>query len=308
MSELSAEPTSVPGPRDGQRLRVAVPNKGALSEAAMSMLSEAGYLQRRDRKELVMVDEENGIEFFYLRPRDVAVYVGSGILHVGITGRDLFQDARVDTGAQEIMGLGFGRSTFRLAGPKGQYSVAADLAGKRVATSYDALLTHWFASQGIPDVEVVHLDGAVESAVRLGVADAIADVVETGNTLKAAGMETFGEPVMVSEAILISGRGSDQDDDTVIQRDTERLIRRLQGVLVARQYVMMDYDIRRSDLEAATAITPGLESPTISPLADPDWVAVRSMVPAKRTNQLMDHLYELGARAILVTTIHACRV
>lgn len=305
MSELSAVPASA---RDGQKLRVAVPNKGALSEAAMAMLSEAGYLQRRDRKELVMVDEENGIEFFYLRPRDVAVYVGSGILHVGITGRDLFQDARVETGAQEIMGLGFGRSTFRLAGPKDLYSAASDLAGKRVATSYDALLSHWFATQGIPDVDVVHLDGAVESAVRLGVADAIADVVETGNTLKAAGMETFGDPVMVSEAILISGRGSDQDDDTVIQRDTERLIRRLQGVLVARQYVMMDYDIRRSHLEAATAITPGLESPTISPLADPDWVAVRSMVPAKRTNHLMDHLYELGARAILVTTIHACRV
>lgn len=274
----------------------------------MAMLTEAGYLQRRDRKELVMVDEENGIEFFYLRPRDVAVYVGSGILHVGITGRDLFQDARVETGAQEIMGLGFGRSTFRLAGPQGQFSQAADLAGKRVATSYDALLSHWFTTEQIPGVEVVHLDGAVESAVRLGVADAIADVVETGNTLKAAGMETFGDPVMVSEAILISGRGAEQDDDTAIQRDTDRLIRRLQGVLVARQYVMMDYDIRRADLEAATAITPGLESPTISPLADPDWVAVRSMVPAKRTNQLMDRLYELGARAILVTTIHACRV
>ncbi|WP_150460149.1 ATP phosphoribosyltransferase [Nesterenkonia ebinurensis] len=289
-------------------LRVAVPNKGALSEAAMAMLSEAGYLQRRDRKELVLVDDENGIEFFYLRPRDVAVYVGSGILHVGITGRDLFQDARVETGASEIMGLGFGRSTFRLAGPRGQFSTAADLAGKCVATSYDALLTHWFQTQGIPNVDVVHLDGAVESAVRLGVADAIADVVETGNTLKAAGMETFGDPVMLSEAILISGKGAQNDDAEAIERATGRLIRRLQGVLVARQYVMMDYDIRRTDLEAAAAITPGLESPTISPLADKDWVAVRSMVPAKKTNQLMDELYDLGARAILVTTIHACRV
>ncbi|NLS10219.1 ATP phosphoribosyltransferase [Nesterenkonia sp. MY13] len=289
-------------------LRVAVPNKGALSEAAMSMLSEAGYLQRRDRKELVLVDEENGIEFFYLRPRDVAVYVGSGILHLGLTGRDLFQDARVETGAKEVMGLGFGRSTFRLAGPRGTFSSAEDLAGKRVATSYDALLDHWFTQQGIPDVEVVHLDGAVESAVRLGVADAIADVVETGNTIKAAGMETFGEPVMKSEAILISGNGTANEDDAAIERATQRLIRRLQGVLVARQYVMMDYDIRRSDLDAATEVTPGLESPTISPLADPNWVAVRSMVPAKKTNQLMDELYELGARAILVSSIHACRI
>lgn len=296
----------MPEPR--ATLRVAVPNKGSLSEAAMAMLSEAGYLQRRDRKELVMVDEENGIEFFYLRPRDVAVYVGSGILHLGITGRDLFQDAHAETGAAEILGLGFGRSTFRLAGPRGDFSSAAELAGKRVATSYDALLSRWFDQEGISDVEVVHLDGAVESAVRLGVADAIADVVETGNTLKAAGMETFGAPIMESEAILIAGNGKPEDDRTVIERDTGRLIRRLQGVLVARQYVMMDYDIRRENLEAAMKFTPGLESPTISPLADEKWVAVRSMVPAKRTNQLMDELYDLGARAILVSSIHACRI
>lgn len=285
-----------------------MPNKGSLSDAAMDMLSEAGYLQRRDRKELVLVDEVNGIEFFYLRPRDVAVYVGSGILHLGITGRDLFQDAGVQTGAEEIMSLGFGRSTFRLAGPQGHFSAAQDMAGRRVATTYDALLSNWFDRQGIDDVEVVHLDGAVESSVRLGVADAIADVVETGNTLKAAGMETFGTPVMESEAILIAGNGKAHDDAEAIERDTQRLIRRLRGVLVARQYVMMDYDIRRDNLEEAMALTPGLESPTISPLADERWVAVRSMIPAKRTNQLMDELYDLGARAILVSTIHACRI
>ncbi|GAB3177548.1 ATP phosphoribosyltransferase [Nesterenkonia halophila] len=282
-------------------LRVAVPNKGALSEAAMAMLSEAGYVQRRDKRDLVMVDEENGVEFFYLRPRDIAVYVGSGTLDIGITGRDLFQDARVDHGAEEILGLGFGQSTFRLAAPQGSFSSAEELAGKRVATSYDGLLDHWFTSQGIEDVEVVHLDGAVETAVRLDVADAIADVVETGNTLKAAGMEMFGEPIMRSEAILISRHG---------ERPVgiDRLIRRIQGVLVARRYVMMDYDIRRELLDQAAAITPGLESPTVSPLADEDWVAVRSMVPSGRTNQLMDELYELGARAILVSSIHACRV
>ena len=282
-------------------LRVAVPNKGALADAATAMLGEAGYVQRRDKRELVMVDEDNGVEFFYLRPRDIAVYVGSGTLDIGLTGRDLFQDARVDHGAEEIMGLGFGGSSFRLAGPQGHFAAAEDLAGKRVATSYDGLLSHWFEQQGISDVEVVHLDGAVESAVRLGVADAIADVVETGNTLKAAGMETFGAEVMRSEAILISRHGERP-------AGIDRLIRRLQGVLVARQYVMMDYDVRRDLLEAATAITPGLESPTISPLADENWVAVRSMVPSRQTNQLMDELYDIGARAILVSSIHACRV
>lgn len=287
-------------------LRVAVPNKGALSEAAMEMLKEAGYLQRRDRKELVLVDEENGVEFFYLRPKDVAIYVGQGIIDLGITGRDLFSDAQVETGAEEVVGLGFGRATFRLAAPQGRFSSEKELAGKRVATTYDGLLAGWFAQQGIADVEVVHLDGAVESAVRLGVADAIADVVETGNTLKAAGMETFGQPILDSEAILISAAG---ERSSVGDRNgADRLIRRLQGVLTARQYVMMDYDVRRDLLEQASRITPGLESPTISPLADENWVAVRSMVPAKKTNQLMDELYELGARAILVTSIHACRV
>lgn len=287
-------------------LRVAVPNKGALSEAAMEMLKEAGYLQRRDRKELVLVDEENGVEFFYLRPKDVAIYVGQGIIDLGITGRDLFSDAQVETGAEEVMGLGFGRATFRLAAPQGRFSSEQELAGRRVATTYDGLLAGWFDAEGIGDVEVVHLDGAVESAVRLGVADAIADVVETGNTLKAAGMETFGKPILESEAILISAAG---ERSSVGDRNgADRLIRRLQGVLTARHYVMMEYDVRRADLEAVTAVTPGLESPTISSLADENWVAVRSMVPAKKTNQLMDELYELGARAILVTSIHACRV
>ncbi len=287
-------------------LRVAVPNKGALSQAAMEMLKESGYLQRRDSKELVLVDEENGVEFFYLRPKDVAIYVGQGIIDLGITGRDLFSDAQVETGAEEVMGLGFGRATFRLAAPVGRFGSEQELAGRRVATTYDGLLDSWFAKQGIDDVEVVHLDGAVESAVRLGVADAIADVVETGNTLKAAGMETFGSPILESEAILISAAG---ERSSVGDRNgADRLIRRLQGVLTARHYVMMEYDVRRADLDAVTAVTPGLESPTISSLADENWVAVRSMVPAKKTNQLMDELYELGARAILVTSIHACRV
>ncbi|MDR8018500.1 ATP phosphoribosyltransferase [Nesterenkonia aerolata] len=282
-------------------LRVAVPNKGALSEAAMAMLAEAGYVQRRDRRELVMLDEANGVEFFYLRPRDIAVYVGSGTLDLGITGRDLFQDARVDHGAEEVMGLGFGGAGFRLAAPVGRFTAAEQLSGCRVATSYDGLLSRWLEDQQLADVEVVHLDGAVESAVRLGVADAIADVVETGNTLKAAGMETFGEPIMQSEAIIISRRGERPEG-------ISRIMRRLEGVLVARQYLMLDYDIPKDLLERASALTPGLESPTISPLADEGWVAVRSMVPAADTNRLMDDLYELGARAILVSSIHACRI
>ncbi|KNC18905.1 ATP phosphoribosyltransferase [Arthrobacter sp. RIT-PI-e] len=280
-------------------LRVAVPNKGALSEAASAMLSEAGYRQRRDSRELVLVDPENEIEFFFLRPRDIAVYVGSGTLDVGITGRDLFLDAQVE--AEELLQLGFGASTFRFAGPVGDFSAVGQLEGKRLATSYEGLLTDYLAERGI-SASVVRLDGAVESSVRLGVADAIADVVETGSTLRAAGMEIFGEPILESEAVLIGRAGATAPDGLAV------LLRRLQGVLVARQYVMMDYDIRKDLVDAAAALTPGLESPTVSPLRDSGWVAVRSMVERGRTNRVMDELYELGARAILVSTIHACRI
>ncbi|MEO9246258.1 ATP phosphoribosyltransferase [Citricoccus nitrophenolicus] len=282
-------------------LRIAVPNKGALSEAARDMLQEAGYLQRRDSKELVMMDPENHVEFFYLRPRDIAVYVGQGTLDIGLTGRDLFQDAQVGGSAEEIMALGFGRSTFRFAAPVGRFSSLADLEGRRIATSYDGLLEDYLATQSVKPEMIVHLDGAVESSVNLGVADAIADVVETGSTLKAAGMETFGEPIMRSEAIIIGQTGRRPEGLDV-------LLRRLQGVLVARRYVMIDYDVSRANLEAATAVTPGLESPTISPLQDENWVAVRSMVKQEDTNKVMDELYDLGARAILVSAIHAIRL
>jgi ATP phosphoribosyltransferase len=280
-------------------LRVAVPNKGSLSEAASAMLVEAGYRQRRDPRELVMVDPDNDIEFFFLRPRDIAVYVGAGTLDVGITGRDLLLDAQV--GAEERLPLDFAASTFRFAGPVGEFSSVQDLAGKRLATSYDGLLRDYLSGRGI-DAKVVRLDGAVESSVRLGVADAIADVVETGNTLKAAGMEIFGEPILKSEAVLIGRSGTEAPEGLDV------LIRRLQGVLVARRYVLMDYDIRNELVEQAAALTPGLESPTVSPLRDSDWVAVRSMVPKRDTNRIMDELYELGARAILVSSIHACRI
>lgn len=285
-------------------LRVAVPNKGSLSEAASSILAEAGYRQRRDSRELVMVDPENDIEFFFLRPRDIAVYVGQGTLDVGITGRDLLLDAEVE--AEELLPLGFAASTFRFAGPVGDFTSIEQLEGKRLATSYDGLLRGYLAERGIK-AKVVRLDGAVESSVRLGVADAIADVVETGTTLKAAGMEIFGDPILQSEAVLIRRTGQGGAANGTL-KEIDVLIRRLQGVLVARQYVLMDYDIRKSLVEEAAALTPGLESPTISPLRDSDWVAVRSMVPKKDTNRIMDALYDMGARAILVSSIHACRI
>lgn len=278
-------------------LRIAVPNKGSLSEPATTMLREAGYKQRRDMKELVLVDENNGVEFFFLRPRDVAVYVGAGTVDVGITGRDLLIDS--DAPAVEHRALGFARSTFRFAAPAGRMTDLGDLAGARIATSYDVLVSRFLTEHNI-DATVVHLDGAVESSVQLGIADAIADVVETGSTLRAAGLTTFGPPLMESEAVLIRG-----------EKDVpglEVLDRRLEGVLVARGYVLIDYDIRAEHLDAAVDVTPGLQSPTVSPLHDGQWFAVRAMVKKKDTNQVMDALYNVGATAILVTPILACRL
>jgi len=278
-------------------LKIAVPNKGALSETAAQMLAEAGYTGRRDPKELIVADPRNDVEFFYLRPRDIATYVGSGALDVGITGRDLLLDA--SSTAVEVATLGFARSTFRFAGPAGQYSELADLAGRRVATSYPGLVGAFLAESGV-ETTLVHLDGAVESAVRLGVADAVADVVETGTTLRKQGLEIFGPVILESEAVLIGARAEVDGLDT--------LHRRLQGVMVARQFVLMDYDLPAHLIEKAVALTPGVESPTMSPLRDPGWVAVRAMVRRDDTNQVMDDLYALGARAILVTPIHAARI
>ena len=277
-------------------LRIAVPNKGTLSETASAMLVEAGYVGRRDLRALTVPDLRNGVEFFFLRPRDIATYVGSGALDVGITGRDLLLDS--ETTALELQPLGFGHSTFRFAGPPGMSEVQ-ELHGKRVATSYPGLVGNFLTDAGV-SAEIVSLDGAVESAVRLGVADAVADVVSTGATLKAQGLEIFGPVILESEAILIS-----------VNPDLpgiETLRRRLHGVWVAQQYVLMDYDLPHALLDEASAITPGLESPTVSPLRDPAWVAVRAMVPRDDANQVMDRLYALGARAILVSAIHAARI
>ncbi len=281
-------------------LRIAVPNKGSLSEPAVDMLREAGYRQRHDPRTLVLVDPENDIEFFFLRPRDIAVYVGSGTVDAGITGRDLLLDSGAD--AVEHMQLGFAGSTFRFAAPVDRVRDLADVAGRRVATSYAVLVDSYLRERGI-EAEVIRLDGAVESAVQLGVADVVADVVSTGTTLRGAGLTVFGEPILESEAVLIRPRAQAE-----VPAGLEVLARRLQGVLVARQYVLMDYDVPTALVEQAVAITPGLESPTVSPLHNSEWAAVRAMVRRDETNRVMDALYELGARAILVTSIHACRI
>jgi ATP phosphoribosyltransferase len=284
-------------------LRVAVPNKGALSESAAEILSEAGYRRRTDPKDLTVIDPANGVEFFFLRPKDIAIYVGSGDLDLGITGRDLAAESEAPV--RERLALGFGSSSFRYAAPAGRSWTVADLAGQRIATAYPNLVRKDLAGKGIA-ATVIRLDGAVEISVQLGVADAIADVVGSGRTLAMHNLAAFGEPLCDSEAVLIERDGAATGDGT---RDAARdqLAARVQGVVFGQQYLMLDYDCPRAVLERATAITPGLESPTIAPLADPEWVAVRALVPRRDVNAIMDELAGIGAKAILASDIRFCR-
>lgn len=283
-------------------LRVAVPNKGTLSEPASEILSEAGYRRRTDSKDLTVIDRANNVEFFFLRPKDIAIYVGSGQLDFGITGRDLVLDS--DAPVRECLALGFGSSSFRYAGPAGLDWTTADLVGKRIATAYPNLVRKDLADKGI-EATVIRLDGAVEISVQLGVADAIADVVGSGRTLSLHDLVAFGEPLCDSEAVLIERAGPDGQGTAAAARD--QLVARIQGVVFGQQYLMLDYDCPRAVLDKATSITPGLESPTIAPLADPDWVAIRALVPRRGVNEIMDELAAIGAKAILASDIRFCR-
>lgn len=298
---MSSPTTSPSSPSAaGTPLRIAVPNKGALSEGAAAILREAGYSQRSDTKQLVHLDGDAAIEFFYLRPKDIATYVGEDTVDVGITGRDMLIES--GAAAEEVLGLGFARSRFRFAGPSGSRLTEADLDGVRLATSYPRLVEQYLADRGVKP-RLIQLDGAVEVAIRLGIADVIADVVETGTTLRQAGLEVFGDPILRSEAILIKPVGKPAMPDGF-----DTLVRRLNGVLIARTYVMMDYDVDQDHLDAACAITPGFEAPTVSPLARQGWYAVRAMVQRRQAQKIMDDLWQVGARAILVTDIAASRL
>ena len=280
-------------------LRIGLPNKGTLSDPAAVMLREAGYRQRTDARDLVLIDPENEVEFFYLRPRDIATYVAEGQVEVGITGRDLLLDGQAP--AEEILALDFGRATFRYAAEPGALKDLSDLGGRRIATSYPGLVARDLTQRGLV-ADIVRLDGAVETAIRLGVAEVVADVVSSGTTLRQAGLSIVGDPLLESEAVLVARSGAQ------LSEGVELLLRRLNGVIIARRYVMVEYDVQREALDEACAITPGIESPTVSPLQDPAWVAVRSMVLRREAHTVMDRLHALGARGVIVFDILACRL
>lgn len=279
---------------------LALPNKGALSEGAVNLLRKAGYRCTRSGRELVIRDAENKIDFVFLRPRDIALYVGNGIIDAGITGIDLAQDSGAEV--TTIFPLGFGGSRFCFAAPKELKLSQEKLNGLRIATSYPSLLKKELEKRNL-ECKIVKLDGAVEISIALGVADAIADVVDSGATLREAGLEILGEPMLHSEAVIIGGSAETAERPEMIQ-----LVARLRGIMRAAEYVMVEYDIPRDKVEAACRITPGIEAPTIAPLANENWVAVKSMVKRKECNAVMDELYRIGGRGIIVMEISACRL
>ncbi|MFW6414398.1 MAG: ATP phosphoribosyltransferase [Verrucomicrobiota bacterium] len=280
-------------------LKVALPNKGSLSEDAVKMVSEAGYKCKRHGPELTTADETNNIEFFFLRPRDIPVYVNGGEIDIGISGRDLTIDSGVEF--QELLALGFGKSRFMYAVPAESNLEPSKLEGCRIATSYPGLVEKDLQERGL-SAKILRLDGAVEIAVKLGVADAIADVVETGRTLREAGLKVVGDPIFFSEAIILGRAGKEQDATAA------KFVQRVQGIVVARQYIVVEYDIPNKTLRKACSVTPGIESPTVSPLSEEGWSAVKAMVEKKDLNAIMDRLSALGAKGVMFTEIKTCRI
>lgn len=281
-------------------LQIALPNKGGLASDASDLLREAGYNCRRYGRELVVRDKSNAIEFIFLRPRDIAIYVSNGILDMGITGRDLAMDSQAQY--EELLPLGFGKSSFYYAVPNESELTVDTFEGLRVATSYCRLVQDDLARRNI-SADVIRLDGAVEIAIRLGVAEAIADVVESGRTMVEAGLKPIGKPILQSEAILIA-----RSHDMIKKPEIQRIIHRLQGIVVARNYVMIEYDAPEQLLETACMITPGIESPTIAPLSKKGWVAVKSMAKKHEVHEIMEKLSVMGAKGIIVTDIRTCRI
>jgi len=282
-------------------IRIAIPNKGALSEDAVALIKEAGYRCGRTGRELSAVDTAHDIEFIYLRPRDIAVYVSQGIIDIGVTGRDLNLDAAEP--AFEALALGFGRSSFRYAVPNESDLTPDTLHGKRIACSYGNIVRRDLEGRGIRDAKVVPLDGAVEISVSLGIADAIADVVESGQTLRDAGLKTVGDAVMESEAVVVA-----KSEAALSLPSVAVFLRRIGGIVRAREYAMIEYDAPKTRQDEFAALTPGIGGPTVSQLINPEWVAIKAMLKKKGANDVIDRLHEMGAKGIVLSEIKTCRL
>jgi ATP phosphoribosyltransferase len=232
-------------------LQIALPNKGALADGAVTLADEAGYHCRRRGRELSVRDPDHGVEFVFLRPRDIATYVSKGIIDLGVTGLDLTYDSGAEV--THVLDLGFGNARFCYAAPKDAGLTPDDFTdATRIATSYDTLVRRDLDARDV-DARIISLDGAVEISIQLGVADVIADVVQTGRTIDEAGLETIGDPILNTEAVLVAQNGT-----TMEQEAAQRFAERVKGIIVAREYVVVEYDLPEAHLPEAREITPGI--------------------------------------------------
>lgn len=278
-------------------IKVALPNKGQLFERTIEIMSACGYRVNKSSRSLSTIDNDNQVEFFFLRPTDIPLYVANGILDAGITGKDFVAEKGLNPTC--LFELNYGQSKLCAAAPvELGAKTLADLRGKRIATSFPHLVSRYFPEREL----LVELEGAVEISVHLGIADAIVDIVETGSTLKQAGLMIVGDPLFESRAALFAHVGREEQEELVILRN------RLQGKVLAQEYLMIEYDAAEPILKAACAITPGIESPTVMSLEKPGWFSVKSMVSRRVAQRIMDDLARLGCRGIVLTSIDSVRL
>jgi ATP phosphoribosyltransferase len=277
-------------------IRVAIPSKGRLMDRTLALLEGAGYRVGDRRRDLFQLDPGNGVEFVFLRPVDIPVYVAGGELDAGVTGEDLVHERGIDLKPRLRLGFGDSRLCVAVADASPARSLA-DVAGLRVATSFPRL-----AAELLPGPpRIVELAGSVEASVRLGVADAILDLVETGSTLRAAGLRVIGDPLLRSEACLFVGPHVEAAETH--QEQVHTLCRRLEARLLGESYVMLEYDVHGDLLASACALTPGIESPTVARLERENWFSVKSMVRRAEAHALMSELAAHGAKAIVLTRV-----
>jgi ATP phosphoribosyltransferase len=283
----------------GRLLRIGVPSKGRLAEISAQLLNEAGLTFRRPERSLFARCRDMPVEITFLRTDDIPVLCAEGAIDLGVTGADLV----AESGADLVHRLDLGIGSCRLALCVAEDSTVADarqLAGQRIATSFPRITRDWLAKRGV-EAHFVELSGSVEIMIQLEVADAIVDLVETGSTLAANKLRVLDE-IGRYETVLV------QNHKAADPATADRLVRRLEGIVIARSYSLLEYNIPRARLRDAEKITPGFKSPTVSALEDADWCAVRAMVKRGEAHAIMERLEAIGASAIIETDISNCRL
>lgn len=297
MPEASPSP---PPFADHQQLRVGLPSKGRLSELAEGLLKQAGLKFRRQNRGLFARVADLPIDLTFLRTDDIPTLCAEGAIDMGITGSDLVAEAGADL--QTRLRLGVGGCRLAICVPEdADLQSAADLDNKRIATSFPRV-TRDYLKLHHATAHLVSLSGSVEAMIQLGVADAIVDLVETGSTLAANRLRIL-EVIGEYETVLVQNNGQCRDVETA-----DRIVRRLEGVVIARDYSLLEYNVPRSLLADAEVITPGFNSPTIGTLEDDQWCSVRVLVRRKAVIDAMERLEQLGARAILESPLANCRL